>query len=407
MAEPTMTRALAQSSDARPAAGDDAVADLSRSRTSRGAVAELTSSGDPAGPPGSNGRPRSSKGSQALRVLSNLGPRRLSAVYLAALFFVIFSVIDPSTFATSATMRLVFSQGAVTCILALAFLIPIAANAYDLSVGALMALSLSLCLWFNLHTHVPAGLAAVIAVLACTFVGGVSGFVVVRLRVNSFIATLGMSQVLLAAVTYISEDKEVVGNMPTSYTNLGQNNVFGIPAVLVYLLVLSLILWFVLEHTPLGRYLFATGGNESAARLTGVRTDRVVWGSLVASGAIAGIAGVIYSMQTPIFSVDVGPGYLFPAVTAVFLGASQFQQRPNVWGTLIAYFALAFGIQGLALSSSTGAVWSQPLFEGVALIIAVAFASRPVVTKLRKRRTAKPPDDQAAAAKTSLEESPA
>ncbi len=303
-------------------------------------------------------------------LVSDLGPRRLSAVYLAAVFFAIFSIVDPSTFPTSVTMRLVFSQGAVTCILALAFLVPIAAGAYDLSVGALMALALSLCIWFNLHTHIPAGIVAVIAVLACTAVGAVSGFVIVRLKVNSFIATLGMSQVLLAAVTYISEDKEIVGNMPSSYAALGQNNVFGIPAVLVLLLVLSLVLWFVLEHTPAGRFLFATGGNEPAARLTGVRTDRVVWGSLIASGAIAGLAGVIYSMQTPIFSTDVGPGYLFPAVTAVFLGASQFQQRPNVWGTLIAYFALAFGIQGLALSSSNGSVWSQPLFEGAASIVA-------------------------------------
>jgi ribose transport system permease protein len=320
----------------------------------------------------------------------NLGPRRLSAVYLWGLFFIVFSAIDPSTFPTSVTFRLVFSQGVVTCILALAFLVPLAANAYDLSIGAVMSLSLALCIWFNLHTHLPAGLVAVIAVLACTAVGAASGFVVVKLRVNSFIATLGMSQVLLAAVLFISSNSQLVGNLPTSYTNLGQNNIAGIPAVLIYLLVLALLMWFVLEHTPVGRYLFATGGNEQAARLTGVRTDRVIWASLVASGAIAGLAGVVYSMRTPIFTSAIGPGYLFPAVAAVFLGASQFQQRPNVWGTLIAYFALAFGIQGLALSSSSGAVWSQPLFEGVALIIAVAFASRPVVVKLRERAAGEP-----------------
>jgi ribose transport system permease protein len=335
--------------------------------------------------PRSSTRPAVSPKRAAQWTVRNLGPRRLSAVYLWGLFFIIFSAIDPSTFPTSVTFRLVFSQGVVTCILALAFLVPLAAGAYDLSIGAVMSLSLALCIWFNLHTHIAAGLVAVIAILGCTAVGAISGFVIVKLRVNSFIATLGMSQVMLAAVLLIANNSQLVGNMPTSYTDLGQNNIDGIPAVLVYLLVLALVMWFVLEHTPVGRYLFATGGNEQAARLTGVRTDRMVWGSLIASGAIAGLAGVIYSMRTPIFTSDVGPGYLFPAVAAVFLGASQFQQRPNVWGTLIAYFALAFGIQGLALSSSTGAVWSQPLFEGVALIVAVAFASRPVVAKLRQR----------------------
>lgn len=103
----------------------------------------------------------------------------------------------------------------------------------------------------------------------------------------------------------------------------------------------------------------------------------MVWGSLIASGAIAGIAGVIYSMRTGLFSASLGPSYLFPAIAATFLGASQFVQRPNVWGTLVAYFALAFGIQGLALSSQAAAIWSQPMFVGVALIVAVALAARP------------------------------
>jgi ribose transport system permease protein len=290
---------------------------------------------------------------------------------------------------------LVFSQGAVTCMLALAFLVPLAANTYDLSIGAVLALALSLCIWFNLHTGVPAGAAAVIVVLACGLVGAVSGFIVVRLRVNSFIATLGMSQVLLAGALFISSNRQLIATFPDSYSNLGLNDVAGVPMVFVYLLVLALVVWFVLEHTPAGRYLFATGGNQQAARLTGVRTDGVIWSSLIASGAIAGLAGVVLSMRSGIFTSSIGPGYLFPAIAAVFLGASQFQQRPNVWGTLIAYFTLAFGIQGLALSSSSGAVWSQPLFEGVALIVAVAFASRPVVAKLRERSvpTAEPAHD--------------
>jgi ribose transport system permease protein len=339
--------------------------------------------------PSSNGNhaptPPPSRLQIAKKAVSNLGPRRISAVYLFALFFVIFTALNPDTFPTSATYRLVFSEGAVTCMLALAFLVPLAANTYDLSIGAVMSLSLSLCIWFNLHSGIPAGAAAAISVLACTLVGAISGFIVVRLRVNSFIATLGMSQVLLALALFISSNRQLIATFPDSYSNLGLNQIAGIPAVFVYLLVLALILWFVLEHTPVGRYLFATGGNQQAARLTGVRTDGVIWGSLIASGAIAGLAGVVLSMRSGIYTSSIGPGYLFPAIAAVFLGASQFQQRPNVWGTLIAYFALAFGIQGLALSSSSGAVWSQPLFEGVALIVAVAFASRPVVAKLRER----------------------
>jgi ribose transport system permease protein len=292
-------------------------------------------------------------------------------------------VLEPHVYLSSVTVQLIFSEGVVTCLVALAFLVPFVAGAYDLSVGALMSTSVAIGVWLQLHTSLPPALGAVVCVLACTLFGCVSGFVVVRLKVNSFIATLGMSQALLAVVLLVSGNSQLVATFPNWWTNLALGKIAGVPLVVVYLLAIALVLWYVLEHTRVGRYLFATGGNAEAARLSGVPTDRMVWGALAASGAIAGIAGVIYGMRVGTFDATVGPGYLFPAVTAVFLGASQLSRRANVWGTLIAYFALAFGIQGLALSSSSAAVWSQPLFQGVALILAVAMTSLPAVRRRR------------------------
>jgi ribose transport system permease protein len=150
--------------------------------------------------------------------------------------------------------------------------------------------------------------------------------------------------------------------------------------------VLGAIIWFVLEHTPVGRYLFAVGGNPEAARLAGLPVERLTYGSLVASAGIAGLAGVIYAMKVGVFSVDAGPGLLFPALAAVFFGASQFSRRPNVWGTLIAYFALAFGVKGLQIAFGPGTFWIQPLFQGAALLMAVALASRVVGQTRRSRR---------------------
>ncbi len=83
----------------------------------------------------------------------------------------------------------------------------------------------------------------------------------------------------------------------------------------------------------------------------------------------------MYTAQVGAYTSDIGQGYLFPALAAVFFGASQLSQRPNVWGTLIAYFALAFGIQGLTLQFGAGTFWVSPLFQGVALVGAVAIAS--------------------------------
>jgi ribose transport system permease protein len=150
--------------------------------------------------------------------------------------------------------------------------------------------------------------------------------------------------------------------------------------------------WFVLEHTPLGRYLFAIGGNREAARLAGVTTDRHTWGTLVVSALIAGFAGLVQSWKVGTFGNTIGPGFLFPSIAAVFFGASQLRGRPNVWGTLIAVFTLAFGVKGLQLTFTGGnKPWIEPLFEGLSLLIAVAFASRQHIIKVPRRAKAPTP----------------
>jgi ribose transport system permease protein len=347
---------------------------------------QVTSVEPPTGAPErpSAARPRR----RPARLLGMLAPRRISAVYLLGLFILLFGLLQPETFLTDVTFTLIFRSGVVTCILALAFLVPLTAGAYDLSIGSVMALSLGLVIYLSIHTDLPTPVTALIAVAAAGCCGVVSGFIVVKLHVNSFIATLGVSQVLAGAVLLLSNNTQLIGDLPDYWSTLGSTNLMGIPKVVFMLLLLALVMWYVLEFTRIGRYLLATGGNTEASRLAGVPTDRVLFGVFVVSGVIAGIAGVVFSMQSGLFSTSIGPGYLFPAVAAVFLGASQLSQRPNVWGTLIAYFALAFGIQGLALSTASASVWSQPVFQGVSLIIAVAVASRPVVRKLRESKPA-------------------
>ena len=323
---------------------------------------------------------------------------RFSALFLWVGFIILFGIITGDTFFTAATWRLTFSEGVVTAVLALAFLVPLVAGVFDLSVGAMMGFALVILNWFGANEGgVPIGLVAVMAVGVCALVGLISAVIVVNFRVNSLIATLGMSQVLIAVQLKISDNRQITGAFSDAWTNLGNEDVLGIPIVIYYLLALALVLWFVLEHTPVGRYLFAVGGNPDAARLAGLNVERMTYGSLMASGAIAGLAGVIFSMKVGNYSSSTGPGLLFPALAAVFFGASQFTRRPNVWGTLVAYYTLAFGVKGLQLAFGPGTFWIQPLFQGLALLIAVALASR-VVGETRRSRRQKREAELAAAA---------
>jgi ribose transport system permease protein len=321
----------------------------------------------------------------ARKLIGRLGIRRLSAVYLLIIFVAVFSILRPHTYFTHSTLTVVFNSGVVTCLLALAFLVPLTTGTFDLSIGAVMTFALIVIVKLYLANAMPLPVIAVLAVVLCACIGVINGLIVVRLHVTSFIATLASSQVLLAAALLITNNSTINGDFSSAWLQLGNGSFLGIPFAFYYLMVVAIVMWFVLEWTPLGRYLFATGGNAEAARLSGVATNGMIVGSLAASGALSGLAGVLYTMQIGVANPTVGSGLLFPAITAVFLGASQLSMRPNVWGTILAFFALQFGEQGLDIISGSNAAWSAPMFEGIALVVAVALANRPILARLRSR----------------------
>jgi ribose transport system permease protein len=302
----------------------------------------------------------------------SLGPQTCSGLYLWALFILIFGIWKPHLFLTSATAHSIASSQAIAAMLALALLIPLSAGVYDLSIGAVINVSTILVVELQTKHHQGLWMSILITVLVCAAIGVVNGFIVVKLKVNSFVATLGMATIVTAIQEIVSNQTQPLPPVSTTWNHLTQRNVFGFQIVVVYLLVLALFLWWLLDHTPVGRYLYAIGSNPEAARLTGVRVGYWSWLSLIASAAIAGIAGVFYaSLSGP--SLTFGQGLLLPAFAAVFLGSTQFTPgRANVWGTLLAVYVLATGVQGLQFV--TGVLWLNDMFNGVALIAAVSFA---------------------------------
>jgi ribose transport system permease protein len=308
-------------------------------------------------------------------LLRMLSPRRISVVYLLILIFVVFSITIPDLFLSPITLQSVASSQAVVGILAIGALLPFVAGEFDITVGANMALSVIIMTSLsNSHPGIGVVTMCLIAVLVCGLVGLCNGLLVGRLGINSFIATLATSQVLVAIALKISNNQQVLAALPQGFMDLGQGRTLGVPNGLFVTLALAVVVWYVLQWTKLGRHLYASGFNREAARLSGVRTQTLVIGSFVASGLIAGVAGVVFVGQVGTFSNSIGAPLLFPAFAAVFLGATQFTFRPNVWGTLLAIFTLALGVQGLQLSSSAGGFWITPLFNGLALVGAVLFS---------------------------------
>jgi ribose transport system permease protein len=304
----------------------------------------------------------------------SLGLDRFSGLYVWAALIIIFAIWVPDTFLRTNNVQIIAGNEAITGMLALGIIIPLAAGVFDLSFAGVAGLSVAVTAWAQVNGYNPL-VAALMAIVVGTLVGVINGFVVVKLKVNSFIATLGMSSLLLAATFWITDGKQIVSGFSVGFLNLGSQQVFGIPLPFYGMLILAVAIYILIEYLPVGRYLYASGGNPVAARLAGVRVDRIVYGSLVASSLVAGITGVVLAARIGTASPDIGPSYLLPAFSAVFLGSTQIKPgRVNVLGTLIAIYLLATGVKGLQLAGAPS--YTDDLFNGLALIIAVALAAR-------------------------------
>jgi ribose transport system permease protein len=313
-----------------------------------------------------------------------LALNRLSGIYSLGVLVLIFGLWTPQTFLTLTTVRVIAADQAVTAIAAIALVLPLAAGLYDLSIAANLGAAAALMLYLQLHGF-SSLTAMLITLLGGVVVGIVNGLIVVLLEVNSFIATLGMSSILAAVAYWITGGNQLVGKPSSGWLgSIGYGSSLGVPNSAWAALGVALIFWYVTEWTTVGRYAYAIGARREAARLVGVRVNRIMWASLVCSGLVASAAGVLLTAELGSTSPDLGPPYLLPAFSAALLGATQIKAngRVNVFGTLVAIVLLATGIYGLQLVGAPGFV--SDLFNGAALILSVTLA---VQASRRDRRT--------------------
>ena len=190
-----------------------------------------------------------------------------------------------------------------------------------------------------------------------------------------------MSSVLAALAYWISDGRTIIDGISTNFEKFGSGKLLTIPVPVFYLAGVALLLWFLLEHTPTGRYMYASGANAQATRLAGVNVLRLSWLALIITGVLASFAGIVLTMQLGASSFGAGASYLLPAFAAAFLGATQVRPgRFNVAGTLVALYLLAIGVKGLQLEYPD-LPWIKDLFEGLALIFAVAIGARAAVRR--------------------------
>lgn len=284
-------------------------------------------------------------------------------------FIVFFTITKNSIFWSLGNFRTITSTQAVLCVLSLGTMIPLIVGEFDLSTAYNLGLGAVVVAGLTANVGLPTWLAIVMAITVCTSIGAFNGFLVAKLKVNAFVATLAVGIIISGVMQWMTGGATIATNIPPVLIQLGIDRPFGIPITVIYLIVLAGILFYVFRDTPLGRYMYAVGGSKDAALLSGVNTARMTFVAFVGAGFFAGLAG---SMEVAVIgsaSPTMGPAFLLPAFAACYLGATSIRPGSfNVLGTIIAVYTIAVGTTGLELMGVPS--YNEPIFSGVVLIFA-------------------------------------
>jgi ribose transport system permease protein len=298
----------------------------------------------------------------------------LSLPMLLVALIVTFSIAEPDTFATLANTKTILSSNSVIALLALGAMFPLVVGEFDLSVGSNLGLSLVVCTGLLSKSHANLAVAIAVAIGCSTLVGLINGILVARAGIDAFVTTLGVSTLITGGVNWYSNGETFSTNIPTTLTDVGQKELWGIPLPGFFLIAAVIVIYYAMNATPLGRYLYSVGGSKDASRLSGLNVPRLTTFAFVASGFLAGVAGIITAGQLGSGNPTVGPSFLLPAFAAVFLGATSFRRGTfNVAGTVVAVFTIAVGVNGLIAVGAP--FYVDPIFTGGALLVA-ALAAR-------------------------------
>ncbi|MEW1777452.1 substrate-binding domain-containing protein [Streptomyces sp. NPDC086777] len=271
-------------------------------------------------------------------------------------------------FLTTDNLLNVGVQAAVVAILAFGSTFVIVAAGIDLSVGSVAALSATVLAWSATSHGVPVFLAVLLAVATGIVAGLVNGFLIAYGKLPPFIATLALLSVGRGLALVISDGSPIA--FPASVSHLGDTLGGWLPVPVLVMVVMGLIAAFVLGRTYIGRSMYAIGGNEEAARLSGLRVNKQKLAIYALSGLFAAVAGIVLASRLSSAQPQAANGYELDAIAAVVIGgASLAGGTGKASGTLIGALILAVLRNGLNLLN-VSAFWQQVVI-GVVIALAV------------------------------------
>lgn len=313
------------------------------------------------------------------------GGRQFAARYAVigvwAAMIAVYSAAEPGVFFSTGTFHAIFSGQQPLVFMTAALLCTVIVGEFvDLSVPSVFGFAATVLAVLVGYHGWPVWPAAIVAVLSAVLVGVVNAFLVVKTGVNTIVVTLGMGTLLQGISMWMSNNNTPSG-MPAGFQKIASTNVFGLPISFYYGVVLVLGFAYLLAFTPLGRHMRFVGASREVSRLSGVRVDRIRFGSFVFAGLLSGIGAIIAVAFIGSYNASTADSNLLPVFASVFLGTAIIQPgRFNPIGTFVGIYFLATGVFGLELLNAN--VWVSPIFYGGVLVVAVTIS-----TLLHRRTT--------------------
>ncbi|MCW8348483.1 ribose ABC transporter permease [Vibrio sp. ZSDZ65] len=292
---------------------------------------------------------------------------------LIALIFliVVVSFLNPNFFTVDNILN-ILRQTSVNAIIAVGMTLVILTAGIDLSVGSVLALCGAFAASL-VGLEVPVMIAVPTALVAGAALGAISGIIIAKGKVQAFIATL-VTMTLLRGVTMVYTDGRPISTGFTetadAFAWFGTGYALGIPVPVWLMVLVFASVWYLLNHTRFGRYVYALGGNESATRLSGINVDKVKIGVYAICGLLAALAGIIVTSRLSSAQPTAGMGYELDAIAAVVLGGTSLMGgRGRIMGTLIG--ALIIGFLNNALNLLDVSSYYQMIAKAVVILLAV------------------------------------
>lgn len=293
---------------------------------------------------------------------------KYSIIFILFVFFMICSIISPDFLSTS-NITNIARQISVTTILAFGETILIICGMIDLSAGSILALSGVLSVSYYTFTG-NLTMAIIIAILVAMACNAISGSVVSFFKVPPFIATLAMMTMGRGAALLYTNGQNIyqIGD----YTVLGQGYIGSVPTPVIFMAGITFITWYVLKFTRFGRYFYAVGGNQEAARASGISIKRTQMTAYLFNGVLVGLAGVLFMSRVNAGLPNGGEGYEFEAMTGAIIGGASFSGgMGSALGTLAGAFIMGFASNIMNLLAVPP--YLQQIVKGAIIIVAVIY----------------------------------